>query len=414
MTLTNPRWTIALGAALGLFVATAGAQDEAWRPGVKPAPAVAAPAGPVASIGRPVGDDDDPAPLDLTRVSHAEPIPDSWTPEGGILRTQGGGAPPPPPPDGGVPPVPIYHTDPSANTYVPLNNNAPWGTTPGWAGHYGKFQSDHCFDNMISPVSNPFFFEDPRALTEVRPIFIYQTAPHGTLGSNGGNAEFFGVQGRLAVTDCWSVVINKLGFVALNPSGEHGDYQPGTGFAEFDIGPKWTFLRSESTGSVVATGLTFQIPTATKAAQDTGTLGVVPYISYAQTFGKLPKGYGSFNFLTELGYDFSVNNQRAEYFQASFHLDYDVGNVHKFYPLIELNWFHQTKRGEKRDLTFEGADLVNFGATDPADRDLVTMALGARYKFKEWFQVGSTFEFPLTSYKGIDEFRWTLDFIFRY
>ena len=32
--------------------------------------------------------------------------------------------------------------------------------------------SDHCFDSFISPVSNPFFFEDPRSLTEARGIFI--------------------------------------------------------------------------------------------------------------------------------------------------------------------------------------------------------------------------------------------------
>ena len=31
-------------------------------------------------------------------------------------------------------------------------------------------QSDHGFDNFISPVTNPSLFEDPRALTEVRPI----------------------------------------------------------------------------------------------------------------------------------------------------------------------------------------------------------------------------------------------------
>ena len=38
------------------------------------------------------------------------------------------------------------------------------------------FQSDHCFDSFISPVTNPFLFEDPRSLTEVRPIFMIQGA----------------------------------------------------------------------------------------------------------------------------------------------------------------------------------------------------------------------------------------------
>ena len=37
--------------------------------------------------------------------------------------------------------------------------------------------SDHCFDRFISPISNPFFFEDPRSLTEVRGIFIDNSLP---------------------------------------------------------------------------------------------------------------------------------------------------------------------------------------------------------------------------------------------
>src|SRR5262249_50293981 len=59
-----------------------------------------------------------------------------------------------------------------------LNPGNPDSKCGGW------FQTDHAFDSgnncadLISPVSMPFLFEDPRALTEVRPIFIYQTAPH--------------------------------------------------------------------------------------------------------------------------------------------------------------------------------------------------------------------------------------------
>ena len=41
----------------------------------------------------------------------------------------------------------------------------------------GFLPSDHCFDRFISPLSNPFFFEDPRSLTEVRGIFIDNSLP---------------------------------------------------------------------------------------------------------------------------------------------------------------------------------------------------------------------------------------------
>ena len=55
----------------------------------------------------------------------------------------------------------------------------------------GWFRSDHCFDQFSSPISNPFLFEDPRALTEVRPIFMWQTTPSGNPRYRGGNVEFF-------------------------------------------------------------------------------------------------------------------------------------------------------------------------------------------------------------------------------
>src|SRR3954465_12788045 len=93
----------------------------------------------------------------------------------------------------------------------------------GWGGGgpEGKcFESDHCFEYFASPVSNPFLFEDPRSLTEARPIFLFQTIRRRKEACRGGNAEFFGSQFRVAFTDQWSVVINKLGGVSINPSGD--------------------------------------------------------------------------------------------------------------------------------------------------------------------------------------------------
>ena len=58
----------------------------------------------------------------------------------------------------------------------------------------GFLPSDHCFDRFISPLSNPFFFEDPRSLTEARAIFIDNKLP-ATLG--GSDLDVW--SGQLAV-----------------------------------------------------------------------------------------------------------------------------------------------------------------------------------------------------------------------
>src|SRR5262249_44161368 len=142
------------------------------------------------------------------------------------------------------------------------------------------FQSDHAFDCLASPVTNPFLFEDPRALTEVRSIFIYQGAPHSAFGGYSG---FFGTQARLALCDRWSLVINELGFVFLHPSTPPPGFKASTGFAQLSLGPKWTFYRNPDSGTVLATGLNFVIPTGSGSVfQDTGTLSLFPYLSAGQ------------------------------------------------------------------------------------------------------------------------------------
>jgi hypothetical protein len=310
---------------------------------------------------------------------------------------------------------------PPFNSGVPLDrplNQGFWDQCRefifGPPGHK-CFQSDHAFDCLVSPVTNPFLFEDPRSLTEVRPIFIYQTSPGRNPVFSGGNSEFFGMQARVAFNEKLSFVMNKLGFVSLHPNNGDDVYQNTSGFSELWLGPKWTFCRSDrwGTGTVFATGLTFQIPTGpTKVFQDTGNLSLTPYLSVAQGFGRT--SFGSFNAMTTIGYSFGVDNDRSDYFFNSWHLDYDIASLHRLYPLLELNWFHYTSNGGAHAQNFEGTDLVNFGATDIAGRDLLTLAIGMRYKFNEHAQLGFATEWALTTPRDLTDFRLTLDFILRY
>ncbi|HEX4590794.1 MAG TPA: hypothetical protein VH120_12730 [Gemmataceae bacterium] len=286
----------------------------------------------------------------------------------------------------------------------------------GWGGGgpEGKcLESDHCFDYFASPVSNPFYFEDPRSLTEIRPIFLFQTIPHhDSPYYHGGNAEFYGTQARIAITDQWSFVLNKLGGVSINP-GRDSLVPSESGLAEIWLGPKWTFLRSTETGTVLAAGATLEIPAGpARVAQDTGNLSITPYITGAQNFGCTT--YGSFNAMATLGYAIRADNQRTEYLFTSWHLDFDVGNQHRLYPLVELNWFHYTRSGNERPYNFEGADLANFGSRNVAGTNDLSLAFGARYKFTESIQTGLALEFPLVNRHDLNSFRLGMDLIFRY
>jgi hypothetical protein len=379
---------------------------------------------PAVTLGRPVATLGRPVPLGAAPEGGIAAVGFS-TPAslGPVVRAQAPDTGPPAVPPPGVPAVPggddlirggaVTEPPPPAGTGFWTKAGEYFGFGAQCPGHC-LFQSDHCFDGFVSPVSNPSEFEDPRSLTEVRPIFIYEQAPLKNSVFHGGDIEFFGVQARLALTDRLSVVMQNFGWDWIEPHAATDAFQPHSGFSEIDIGPKFTFWRNDCTKTLAAAGLTFEIPVgSSKVLQNTGTLGLRPYLSFAQNFGQT--SFGSFNLMNTFGYNFGVDNTRTDSFFSSWHLDFNVGNANKIYPLIELNWRHYTANGKGNDINFEGADLFNFGARNIAGHDLITLAPGVRYKFTEWAQVGAAFEFPITNpTKDVEAYRLMFDVIFRY
>jgi hypothetical protein len=422
-------WLSGLGLTLGAWSAGAGAaEDVVWRAAAEPRP-------PAVSVGQPVpvAGAAPVAPLQPVAWSEAPSAPHY------VVRAQAGDVPPPAPPPISAPPpglppsspppgIPYNPADAYNNGVVPDTAPPPgtgfWDKTKNifdlqsgpFCGSAARkpFQSDHAFDGFISPETSPFLFEDPRSLTELRPLFMYQTIPSKNYAYHGGNVAFFGTQARLAFTECFSVVISELGGLWVSPGS--GAIHPYAGdrsdFTNIDIGPKWTFLRNERSGTLGALGLWFEIPTSGTRVENSGGTSLFPFLSMGQNFGR--SSYGSFNVLGEVGYSFGVDNKPSDFFMTSLHLDYDIGNLHKIYPLLELNWRYYTNNGKAITQTFEGGDLTNFGASEISGRNNLSLAPGVRYKFNETFQMGTALEFPVVGTKDWQNFRWTIDLIVRY
>ena len=275
----------------------------------------------------------------------------------------------------------------------------------------GLFKSDCEFDNFVSPVTNPFLFEDPRSLTEVRMVFLYQKIPGNSGLFQGGSAWFVGAQGRLAITNRLSLVVNKFGLTGFSP-GSGSPIDGGTGFSEIHLGPKFVVYRDPESKTLITLGGTFQLPSgSSKVFQDTGRLSIVPYVSAGRRLYETK--LGTLNGLASSGYSFSTNNARSDYFYVSGHLDFDVGNRGRIFPLVEMNWIRYTSDGKSTNLGVEGRDLANFGSPR-AGSGMLTIAAGARVKITDNWQAGGAFEFPLVGSKDIFQYRMTFDLIWRY
>ncbi len=278
-------------------------------------------------------------------------------------------------------------------------------------GSNGLFCSDAEFDEFISPVSNPFLFEDPRSLTEVRGQFLYQNVPRGQPNFQGGNVWFGGLQGRLAFNDRISLVVHKIGAVGVNTSGASlfGD---NTGLSELWLGPKFVLVRDKDTRTLVSAGAQFHIPLGSSDVfQDTGSLSIVPYVSAGKNF--LKTDFGSLNALGTVGYSVSTSNKRSDYIYASAHLSLDVLNKQKFYPLVEVNWFQVTTNGTSRFVAGEGRDVINFGGRAKGS-NLLTAAVGARWKITKSIELGGAYELPVSGNRDLFRQRFLVDLIWRY
>ncbi len=433
-----------VGLALAFCASSACAQDLAWR-AARDTAATPPTTGVTLGRPRPILADNPVQPATYTTpaatLSQPRPIFRGQSPDLPSVNV-----PPPPPPGGGFGNPAVFPGGPAgpagptrglgageeAYNCGIVNNNADLGgfftragdkIKRGWTditdsvtgiGGRRSFQSDHEFDSFISPVSNPIYFEDPRALTELRPMFIFQHTRDNNPVFKGGDNYFALLQGRLALTDSVSLVVNKFGWTWIDPKGGVPGIDPGNGFSELHLGPKFTFLRSEVSGTVAALGLNFEVATgSSKVAQDTGNLSLSPYFSVAQNFWR--SSFGSFNFMNTTGYSLSIDSKRTDFLYASFHLDYHFQQWPKIYPLIELNLTRYVMNGSARPGDFEGSNLFNFGSMAVAGHSDVTMAVGFRYKFSEAIQLGLAGEFSIIGgHRHMEGYRIGGDLIFRY
>ena len=261
-------------------------------------------------------------------------------------------------------------------------------------------RSDHCFDDFISPMTNPVFFEDPRALTEARAIFLRHKVP---LAAGGGNVQLFALQLRARLSENVSFIATKDGYFTSNNA------LIGDGWADTAFGFKFNLLRDVQNKRLLSSGFTFEMPTGEASAfQGNGHGELNFFLTGARKLARCV------NMIAAGGLRVPLNNtdeSMSSYF--STHIDYQFRR--RAYLFTELNWFHWLEAGTVGTLNgVEGLDAFNFGSTGVAGNDIVTMAQGLKIKPRRNQELGVAFEFPLTERRDVLDNRVTVDWIVRY
>ncbi len=260
--------------------------------------------------------------------------------------------------------------------------------------------SDHCFDDFISPMTNPVFFEDPRTLTEARFIFINHSVPGELFGNE---AQLYAVQLRAALTENLSLIATKDGFIVSDNALVND------GWADVAAGLKYNVYKDVNTQTILSLGTTFEMPVGTPRALQGNGDGEFHLFATGGT-----EIFEDWHYVTGSGFRLPVDSSaESQVWYWSNHLDYQVAKS-GFYLLGETNWYHWMKSGDSFPAPVEGVDLFNLGSRGVAGNDIVTAALGVKYKASGNSEIGVAFEVPVTDRKDILQNRLTVDWIVRY
>lgn len=261
--------------------------------------------------------------------------------------------------------------------------------------------SDTCFGDFISPITNPVYFEDPRTLTEARVIYLHHWLPEDVTGAE---LDVVAVQLRAALTDRLSLVAAKDGYIIADANAPLDD-----GWADGSLGLKYNLLADPCSGLIVSAGAAYEMPVgSTRALQGNGDGEFHVYLTGGKRLGCDAHWLSASGF--RLPADTADENQ---VWYWSNHLDYHLGCG--WYMLAEANWYHWLSSGDQAAFAgIEGLDLFNLGSTNVAGNDIVTGALGAKYKPSYHTEIGVAWETHLTNERGVLKDRLTIDWIIRY
>lgn len=272
------------------------------------------------------------------------------------------------------------------------------------------------------PISNPTLFDLALPRTGVHAFYMHQKMPSkialaagGTLPL-GGDFNVYALQLEYAFNDRMSIVASKDGYIDFNPDNA---LTSSSGFANLAAGLKYAFILDHAQQLAVSSTLTIELPTGDGEVWQGNGDGAVN-LSFAAL-----KLANQWQFAGALGahLPFDTDDESTTGF-ASAHVGYNFTD--RLYGLAEVNWYGVLSEGNGSNkftnqaggavpavVAFEGGDLINLGSKHGGD--IVTAAVGVRFKLSDNTDLGLSYEIPLTDEEeNLMESRITLDLVYTF
>jgi len=275
------------------------------------------------------------------------------------------------------------------------------------------------------PISNPTLFDLALPRTGVHAIYMHQKLPRRiALGGGGGGGtvplggdfNVYALQLEYAINERMSIVAAKDGYIDFNPDNT---LTSSSGFANLAAGLKYAFILDHAQQLAVSGTLAIELPTGDGEVWQGNGDGAVN-LSFAAL-----KLANKWQYAGSLGahIPFDTDDESTTAF-ASAHIGYNFTD--RLYGLAEVNWYGVINEGAGTNkftnqaggavpaiVAFEGGDLINLGSKHGGD--IVTAAVGVRFKLSDSADLGLAYEIPLTDEEqNLMESRITLDLVFTF
>jgi hypothetical protein len=248
----------------------------------------------------------------------------------------------------------------------------------------GRLKGDREFGNFIGFMSNATLAVDPRALTQIVPIFA-NNWNGGSRFIPSGSTQVYGPLLSVALTERLAVGFTDGGYAVSDVRKTRQGWLNLGGFAQY------TLIRDVEDQFIFTGGLQWRAPSGSSDVfQGTPPANLAPYLTFGKEFCEY------YHVLGTAGYMFPAGSGRltTNTFYANLHFDRQVCGW--LYPLVEFNGAYNT-----RDVDFTRGEM-NPGFFDldrhNADGSLVTVAPGFNAVIvKDKVEFGAVYETPIYS-----------------